>query len=696
MREKFYGEEIVTSKGKYGKSYIPIPILLDTETAHNETDTWITLIMLRFDNEYYEFRKPSSLVKFYNKLSEKYHLRDNDLRIVTYVHNLEYDMSYLKEFFKAGATPWETSHTVKNSKGEMSKWTIGPFEFRCSYCLTNLSLAEWAEVMCTEHRKLIGQFDYDKIHYQDDKFSNKELEYAKADVLVLDEALAKQMTLYEDNISSMPNTKFGYIRREIQKSCLANKYYKKTYIDNSKLNYHQFRMALLAFAGGYTHANRFKRGKITLGNIKHRDFVSHYLSILKDGVFPIGKPRAIYNVCEAGGRIMTIEDVVALWPQYTAFVDICIKHVDIKDGVSMPFLQEDKMFMSAESMMDNKAMAENWIVDNGRVVTYYGHSAPEHRDGKRFMYIDNLTLQILQEQYTFYDYCIREVIVMKNGKLPKEILDVVDKHFAEKEKCKEKYDYYKRALGEFHPYTIHAHFDLMRVKDELCAIWGCIVTNPFKACTDDEADEDNQTRMDNHYKKWNTVLAYQWGVMVTSQARFLLYQAIKCIGYDNILYCDTDSVFYISTPEIEENLDDFNACLRKNGSSIWVDGKEVIYSYLKPEPDLYAIKPMYNKCYATLDRRGDLKVKMAGVPERTLVGDKYITREQEIFGNTKNLIEALDKVVPEFEFTINTGNVLNFVGDGKIKTICVDGHEIETAGGLVIQKCGSRKIGQGR
>ena len=32
---------------------------------------------------------------------------------------------------------------------------------------------------------------------------------------------------------------------------------------------------------------------------------------------------------------------------------------------------------------------------------------------------------------------------------------------------------------------------------------------------------------------------------------------IECVGYENFIYCDTDSVFYIETPENAKNMQNY-------------------------------------------------------------------------------------------------------------------------------------------
>ena len=97
--------------------------------------------------------------------------------------------------------------------------------------------------------------------------------------------------------------------------------------------------------------------------------------------------------------------------------------------------------------------------------------------------------------------------------------------------------------------------------------------------------------------------------------------------------------------------------------------------------------------------RQELKVTIAGVPERTMIGLKkgkpvYLTREEELAGITKTakLKGSNEKIDPwyglerledEFKFKVNAGIICKYVNHPMgIQT--VKGHKVETAGGCVI------------
>ena len=45
-------------------------------------------------------------------------------------------------------------------------------------------------------------------------------------------------------------------------------------------------------------------------------------------------------------------------------------------------------------------------------------------------------------------------------------------------------------------------------------------------------------------------LSYAWGCWVTAWARFRLWEAVQIVGEDRFVYCDTDSVKFVSDPRV--------------------------------------------------------------------------------------------------------------------------------------------------
>lgn len=681
-------------------------ICLDVETSHDEEMCWISTIQLIWLGKYYFFRKPTELMQFYIDLYNEYDLADNDRRIVTYIHNAAYDLSYLVGFFKA-FLPGRSF--TRRDGNKIYKYSQGNLEWRCSYRLTNLALDKWAKQMNCSHSKLTGFYDYSKIIYQDTPLTEEEKAYAEEDVRIMEECLAKQLEMFGDNMYSIPSTATGYVRRDIRKSCLKNKFYRKDVLLNTKLSYRQFRYCLKAFAGGYTHCNRHYRDKLITGHIKHRDFKSHYPSILRDKKFPMGKPKTAFDFLLDKGKTMTIPEVLALSPQYTTVSVIGIRNIHVKsDSISMPFLQESRLFIHSNDIMAGKPMKETMLRDNGRVLTYIGHKGDDkYIDGRRYIIVDNCTLRILWEQYNWEDYFVIHVTKFENDYLPEEVLAVVDKYFKDKTHYKKLERIAREKYGETSEMALNATALLLCAKQLFNSISGCICTNPIKSLDEDELDEDEsltesyEKKLERYYDSYYSVLPYQWAMMITAYGRYMLYECIKLIGYDKVLYADTDSLFYLSDDDTEAAIDLYNKMLRKDAHYIDINGIKEYYSSFDEEPDLIAFKGLHSKCYGYVtEKKHELVLTIAGVPKRTCVGidkDKnpiYVSREDELANGEKDKVKALDHLNDTFSFKINTGTTAEYITLNHPVYYETNGHTVETCGGCIVRKLPEKKINE--
>ena len=172
---------------------------------------------------------------------------------------------------------------------------------------------------------------------------------------------------------------------------------------------------------------------------------------------------------------------------------------------------------------------------------------------------------------------------------------------------------------------------------------------------------------------------------------------------NKIVYSDTDSLFYISTPEIEKRIEAKNKELRQTAHFVELEnGKKEYYNEFCLEPDCLAFKGLHSKCYGVVTSKG-LEITIAGVPARTIIGmegDKpiYYTREEELSGEEKDPIKALDHLTDNFTFKVNTGICALYIGaEGyqnirEPKILYIDGHEIHTAGGCVLKKLDSKTV----
>lgn len=651
---------------------------LDSETSWNhDIDNpicWITSIQFLFQDEYFLFRKPSDFIR-HLKLIENEIIDTEKNKIVIYIHNASYDLSYLIQWLVKGFG--NEYKMIAESNHKIISFTISCFEFRCSYKLSNKSLNKWAKDLNTEHRKQVGTYDYDKIIYQDSKLTEIEQLYDKLDVIVLKECLEKQFELFNDSVVSVPITSTGYIRR-IARTNFKNQKGQREEFKRTRLNEFDYKLVNEEFSGGMTHGNRFYSDKKLVcrrgQKIGHRDFQSHYPSQQRNYEYPIGKPFLYYNEEDSP----TINDVFELAKEYCCFVEIRIMNVKVKNYVTIPFLQTWKLRSSYD-----REKGLSIVDDNGRVLST--------NDCYTTIVLTNMDLKIINEQYKF-DYQITNVIVFEKGFLPYYMTKTVDEQYINKSKYKDIHKKLEKEKGENYIDTIDALTNLMKAKNLLNAIYGMSATRPIRDLYD-IADintlewkcnhvENIQEELDNYYSSYNNFMRYQWGAWCTSLARFELYEYITIIGYENIIYCDTDSIFYFSSKETEKRIEKINKIKHKkaikNNAYVEVNNKKVFYDIFDKEEPLKQFKFLHSKCYGYITERREFVVTIAGVTrDNGKVGNQKITREYEI-GN-------LDNLKTGFIFN-ECGGTRSIYTDRQAEVININGHETEISSGCIIKK----------
>lgn len=696
-------------------------IYLDCETSNNhaanldQLKTWIVSIQVRFNGEYYLFRKPTELMEWLNFLIKEYELNP-ERRIICIIHNASYDLSYLVPWLQE-YLPKELRSGIYEGLSKIINYSQYCFDFYCSYMLTGKSLAKWSKELNVEHQKQVGLYNYEEILFQDSELSDDQKQYDLYDVLSLEECYKKQLEIYGDTTATVPITKTGYTRRIYRRGAQTDKYYRKKYFRDTALTVEQYKMALWGFAGGYVHNNRWMKSRVITWryNIGHNDFRSHYPTQAVDGVLPTGKAETYYDYRYKIYQSFPHSpvDIVEMWPDYFSLVYVRIYGAELRDKqITMPFLQASKLFNLTK--LGDKLGKFRSIDDNGRVMKIIS--------GACETVVDNLTLSILMKQYHL-KLLVLKIVRWKCGPLPDCLAQTIHKLFKAKSDLKIIYQEMTDKFGIHSSEAIEALFNLNSAKADLNASYGMFATKPareeydldysrdpplvtIKGC---RTDEEIQERLDKFYKSPNSFLSYIIGVAICSKARYELWQYMEVIGYENVLYADTDSLFYLKTPEIEKRIKALNKEKHKTAPYIInSEGERVYYNVFEEEPEIIAFKGLHSKCYGYVTTKNELVLVIAGIPAFTLVGMKdgkpvYLTREEELAGITpeeklnnpdikiKNPVEVLDRLRDDTVFHVNTGTAAHYVIDRPHVEV-INGHVTELAGGCVITKLKEKKI----
>lgn len=688
---------------------------VDTETSHDAGYTWLSSIQVYFQGKFFLFRKPSEFIDYLDEIIERYGLY-NKRRLIVVIHNASYDLSYLIGYFQKYLPDKDDHSAIMRDKHNIVAYRQGGLDVRDTYALCNVSLEKWCNDLNTEHKKQVGLYDYNKIIYQDTELTADEIKYDEYDVLCLYECFKKQLAMHGDTLATVPYTSTGYVRRDCERICQKQKYYRSEYFEKTQLNLQQFNMCVSSFAGGYTHNNRFYNDKI-IDNcvIGHRDFRSQYPTELRVSLLPLGKPRMYYDVFDVLKSIkqITLQSILDLYPKYSTITELYIKKAYLRDErITMPFMQYSKLNIIKQKFC---------IKDNGRILSFLGEAT---------ICVDNFMLKILNDQYCM-KVMILKVLQFENQLIPECLKNLIDGYFKIKTDKKIEYQNNKKLYGEFHEKTFESQIDMMISKQKLNGIYGMFVQNPLQSTFDIDYDADEiitetliraqddvtlSKLLQDFYSNRKKFLPYQVGVFVTALARAELYEYIITIGYENVFYCDTDSIFYRKTPEIEQRIEALNKIKHDNAEKLGAyiinsKGEKIYYDVFEPEEDLKMFKGLHSKCYAGVAAdSNEFTCTIAGIPSKTLIGFKdgkpvYLSREEELSGITAHMklknpdvkvdnIKAINNLHDGFIFRTNTGTTCAYdkymLKDDQI--IDINGHMIQTMGGGVISKLEAKEI----
>lgn len=470
------------------------------------------------DIEYYTFK---SWADTYEKLLD---WNDNE-RLIVFVHNLGYEI----EAIIRNPCGHEIGELFATDTHAPLKFVIdGQLEFRCSYRLTNKSLAECAKDVNMQKQEM----DYDKVRHPGELVNSKDENYCKMDVLIMD-AKIRQLEEQEGlHFWEFPLTNTAFVRNELRKVMRKNK---KNYsrFRGSALSYPYFMLMRDAFQGGYTHANYMYTGKVMEG-VDSFDFGSAYPFAMLVHKFPLsGFHRVDHCTVKDLNYLLNNDNVL--------FVCNVVLH-------NTKGLVKCKLVNTYISY--SKALAwplESVVIDNGRI------QAAEYIE----VTCTSLDYKIIQQVYEYDQIAIKKIIWANAGYLPDEMLLCMIKYYEQKQSL-------KHVKGQENNY--------LKAKNRVNSFFGMTVTSPLHDEIEivDSVDwkrqlldyDDRQLieeKLNDFYKNRNNFLPYQWGVFIPAWTRFHLWNDIIIPNDKRIIYCDTDSAKVFDTEKCMPYIDKYNA-----------------------------------------------------------------------------------------------------------------------------------------
>ena len=512
------------------KEYINIPCTIDIETSSTYIggDKFATMYLwgLGFNGSSIIGRTWDELMELISRLESSLELSSK--RILTiYIQNLGYEFQWFRKRIK-----WDSdsdgNRKVFAMKERRPIYAVaqGGIEFKCSYFLSNYSLAYIGAELLKKYpvQKAVGDLDYSLIRHSETPLTDAEIWYQVKDLQVVMSYIQEKIES-DGDITSIPLTNTGYVRNYCREWCFTNDEKNPILIKKIKAKYHQQMKGLsiksereydqlkAAFGGGFTHAAA-KWSGTTLHDVFSKDEASAYPAAMVSDYFPMG----------AG---VFIGDVNLKQLQFYLKYYCCLFTVTLFD-VTPSFIWENYISLSHCSEI------EDYVTNNGRVASaeYLTTTVTE------------LDWDIITKAYDcdWERTIIHGLRIYQRDYLPRPFILAILNLYKNKTSL-------KGVEGRELEYLVS--------KMMINAAYGMAVTAIVRAeITYDSLQwgtnaPDKKEQLVDYNKNYNRFLYYPWGVWVTAHARHNLWDAIFELE-DDYVYSDTDSVKYIH-PERHED-----------------------------------------------------------------------------------------------------------------------------------------------
>lgn len=605
----------------YSKKFL----CFDIETTHEHLEddldiiyTWHWSIM---DSDYNYFTA-TSWKDFYAKLLEYYNenAEPTDTRMIVYVHNLSY----------------ETEAIIRNLEG--NDFTTGfymdtheplyliideKFEFRCSYKLTNKSLAACGKDVGLDKLEM----NYTDIVKPGEELPPEKEAYTYRDV----EIMVKKIHQLEDQehkpFYKFPYTNTGFLRDELR-DIMRKDYKWRKMFKSTRLYYDQYVICRKAFMGGYTHANYMYAGQV-MADVDSYDFGSAYPFAIATEKFPCSPLKKL-----EGADIYDLKRLMNT-DNYLFICTVVLK--DVKAKGTMTYLSSSHCEVSKDC-----------VLDNGRI----------YKADMVKTTCTSLDLAIILKMYRIKMAKVEEVYYCRAEYLPSGIVTTMLKYYNDKQKL-------KHVEGE--------ELNYAKAKNRVNSFYGMFVQDPIHdVVVLDGCDwkvertaitnkEEISAQLDKFYKSFRSFLPYQIGVFIPAYTRYHLLHDIVSKIDRNVLYCDTDSAKIINREECIDVIDEYNKfAAYKIGLAI----KRYGLDYKLPDLGIFdwetekgawkEFKTYGAKKYCLRDSDGKLQMTVSGLSKKavnylTSINDFeiYTTFDKDVSGRTishptTNAVETYD------------------------------------------------------
>ena len=447
---------------------------------------------------------------------------DEGIKLLVYVHNLPFEFSFIKKYFKY-------EKYLTKTKRDIMFFDSGCLEFRDSAILTRMSLAKMAEKYKLGIAKLKGDLDYSKARYTDKNgaystpLTNEEIAYCINDVQILQRFFHCYIKPeFLRNGFKIPLTQTGIPRQDIRRALKkSGREYSEAWRDFVKrcLPDEEFYKIIrrYLFRGGYTHANNLVINELQIGK-EEEDFGSFdRKSSYPSEEFHRKAPTQYFNQPREWLQLH-FHEPEEYWEEYGFIADVVFINIRSKYPHSIE---------SKHKLID---WADDTVFDNGRLL----------KSSMVKVLICEFDFLNYKDFYEWDDMRVVWVKTTKKDWLPDFIIKTTYKYFKDKETQPKNSLYYSRSKEKLN--SVYGMMNTGIIQSDF-VFWNGEFWDPNNP--EEKLPEDFPEELKKAPKTWeeatkNVFLSPFQGISIAASARRELLKLFKIAPYD-ALYGDTDS-----------------------------------------------------------------------------------------------------------------------------------------------------------
>lgn len=550
--------------------------------------------------DYHPFRTNIQVMEYLEKINNE--TSDN---ILCYIHNLSYEFSWLKtsyyEFYKN--KNWfeydekgilETSSFMGDSPRKPFKMVfknLPKIEFRCSYKLTNKSIATIGENVGLP--KLDKQDGYKSTYTPYSLLPKEEYEYNYRDLELIVMGI-HHLIFQGDGYQPRNSTELSsiysstsYIKKCMNKLLGKNAWYMALkYVKLKPRTIEQYSLIDKAYVGGWTHSNYLYNG-MTLYKVHSIDLTSAYPSEMVSRKYP----TRIYDATwEKYIRIARVEKV--------GFI-AKFRFTNIKSKIDMSYIPSSKC----------TSIAKGTVLNNGKIF----------KSDEIEIIINDVQFALIKEMYDIESIEVdnNNFLLLTHWEyLPKYYTDAIYKYANIKTELKEVLSNMKETDKDY----AYINNEYMKSKNILNGIYGTHgmrylrpqITKEGKQLKPDISDFDE--KMESIRRKYFDMIIASYITTYTHETLFKGMKEVMSNG-GTILYCDTDSIKFHYDGDVKELVEKINAKISPLNEIGKMFNKDFGFCSFDYEKTYTRFKYLGAKKY-TWEHDGYIGVTVAGVPKR--------------------------------------------------------------------------------